>query len=146
MRTASTTGPKPQALADRIRERVIVSEAGCWEWQRPTPNGYGKMWVGSRADGTRRYRWAHIVAYEEWRGLVPDGLELDHLCRNTACVNPTHLEAVTRTENVMRSENPAAQNARRTHCKRGHEFTEDNTYRNRGKRYCITCKRAAAAA
>lgn len=73
----------------------------CWIWQRGTSRGYGYTyrWVGGRKQGMG----AHVFYYELAHGTMPEGLEIDHLCRNTLCVNPAHLEAVTRTENVRRS-------------------------------------------
>jgi hypothetical protein len=84
---------------------------------------------------------AHTYAYEWLRGPVPDGLVLDHLCTNPWCVRPSHLEAVTQRENLMRGETIAAVNTQKTHCPRGHPFDEANTYvrpggRDRGCRAC----------
>ena len=99
--------------------------------------GYGMFYV----DG-RRFR-AHRWIYEQEVGPIPDGLVLDHLCRNPACVNTAHLEAVTQAENKRRSNDPSAVNARKTHCKYGHEFTPENTtwYRNGTSRSCNECQR-----
>lgn len=97
----------------------------CWLWLRATSSkGYGRFWVGGawQADVL-----AHRVAYELEVGPVPDGLTIDHLCRNTSCVNPDHLEPVTNRENILRGTGPAALRARQTHCKRGHPFDEVNT-------------------
>ncbi len=84
---------------------------------------------------------AHRVVWLLNRGPIPEGLDLDHLCRNTRCCNPVHLEPVTRSENLRRS--PLMDNnSMKTHCLRGHEFTEDNTrVRPNGHRTCKECMR-----
>lgn len=120
-----------------LQERIRVTETGCWEWLRSrTPEGYGR-WV---VDG--RERKAHRVAYELYVGSIPDGLELDHVCRNCACCNPAHLEPVTHRENLLRGNSPSAQAARKTHCSNGHEFDDANTRIGRsGRRECRACER-----
>jgi hypothetical protein len=86
---------------------------------------------------------AHRRAYEEAYGPIPDGLQIDHLCGIRDCINPLHLEAVTPRENTLRSGNPAAINARKTHCIRGHEFNEENTRTDDdGSRTCRVCDAA----
>lgn len=96
--------------------------------------GYGIFW-------SDRHHYAHRFAYETYVGTVPEGLELDHLCRNKICVNPTHLEPVPHRLNVMRSDGITAKYARATHCKHGHEFTPENTYiPPSGQRCCRTCR------
>lgn len=105
----------------------------CWMWtgssSKPTPTAaeYGKY----TSRGV-----AHRVAYELLVGVIPDGLELDHLCCNTLCVNPAHLEPVTRAENMRR------RMERMTHCKRGHELVPENCVP--GTKSCITCRRERA--
>ena len=97
-----------------------------------TQDGYGKLsW------NRKRSRLAHRAAWEEIHGPVPIGLELDHLCRVRACVNPDHLEAVTHRENILRGEGIAAQAARQQTCVHGHPFTSLN---GKGHRRCATCQ------
>lgn len=128
-------------MADRFWAKVQKGD-GCWLWMAAKDKwGYGKFKVESR-----RQRVAHRVAYELVRGPVPDGLELDHLCRNPSCVNPEHLEPVTSAENTRRSESISTRNSRKTHCARGHEFTPENIYWERGRwRHCRTCRAAVQA-
>ena len=113
---------------------------GCWPWtaaRRGREAGYGSFSVNGV---TVR---AHRLAYEMTHGPIPDGLTLDHLCRNGLCVNPAHLQPVTNTENVLRGISFSAQKARQTHCKYGHILEGDNVYRPPGQlrsRRCVTCK------
>jgi len=112
----------------------------CWNWLGSKyKNGYGKL--------GRAGVMAHRIAYELTRGHVPETMCLDHLCKNRQCVNPDHLEIVSLVENVMRGDSQFAKNARKTHCKHGHEFTAKNTYIHpkRGSRLCRVCRDDASA-
>lgn len=128
---------KPTPIRDRIMAAIVVDERGCWIWQRSRQtNGYPNMRVGSTTDGTRRNEGAHRVSYREHVGPIPDGHEIDHLCRTPLCVNPEHLEAVTRRENLMRSTGPAARNAAKDACtKCGGPYTVTSS----GHRRCRPC-------
>lgn len=124
------------ALPERLRSKIDVTET-CWLWRASTVKGYGQFRVGTKI------RKAHVVVYELLVGPVPDGLELDHTCRQRHCVRPDHLDPVTRAENLRRS--PIARsaiNARKIECVRGHDLTDEtNVYRYAGRRYCKRCDR-----
>lgn len=126
-------------LDTRFIAKVTVSETGCWLWGGYVdPKGYGIFGVGGQ-----KLSRAHRFAYERFIGPVPDGLFLDHLCRNRNCVNPHHLEVVTNQENVTRG---LFFRAARKACRHGHLLTEDNTYIDpRGVKCCRECRREASA-
>jgi hypothetical protein len=109
---------------------------GCWNWTKWTDRGgYG----GFRHQG--KLVLTHRFAYEYFREPIPSGLQIDHLCRNRACCNPWHLEVITAEDHCQRSPiSPTAVNARKVYCKRGHEFTRDNTYHGTNGRECLICK------
>jgi hypothetical protein len=113
----------------------VQSDTECWNWLGGTVKGrYGKFKVNGKHVG------AHRLAYELLVGDIPQGLELDHVCRNTLCVNPNHLEPVTHKVNVLRGFSFSAHQSRQTHCKRGHGLSGDNLYiRPDGHRSCKEC-------
>jgi hypothetical protein len=115
---------------------------GCWLWTGPVNHDYGKTTLHQRHTSSHRKAWLVLV------GEIPDGVQLDHLCKNTRCCNPAHLEVVTPRENQIRSDSFAGVNARKTHCVRGHELTGDNLFFNKGgkERQCRTCHNARGAA
>lgn len=119
---------RKQCSSERL-ERFYEPEpnSGCWIWFGNTAEGYG--YIAGRG--------AHRIAYELYRGPIPAGLQIDHLCRVRSCVNPAHMEPVTIRENLRRGQTIAAANAAKERCPKGHEFT---FYRQRGTRYCQPCR------
>lgn len=125
---------------ERLLDNIMpVTESGCWIWTRYCrPDGYGEI-----VDLRGRKRLLHRLFYEHYRGPIPRGLTLDHLCRVRCCVNPHHLEPVTIGENVLRGESTSAKHRRKTHCINGHELQGDNLIRVRTRprtRICKICK------
>lgn len=121
----------------RFWERVEKLPSGCWVWLRGKCQGYGYFWNG------RSHVRAHRFAYEHCIGPIPAGRELDHVCRNRACVNPAHLEPVPGRENILRGVGITAILAKRTHCPQGHPYAGDNLYArpNRTHRECRICRK-----
>lgn len=116
-------------MDERFFKLVEKQPSGCWLWKGASVQGTrgGRYAVLSRGG---EQKLAHRWVYEQAHGPIPEGLVLDHLCRNTLCVNPDHLEPVTNQENTLRGVISEVQTTRfeaRTHCKRGHEMTEENT-------------------
>jgi len=123
-----------KSVIERFLNKIDVSD-DCWEWKACKNNrGYGVFTI------KHKNILAHRYIYEYYHGMICPDLTIDHLCRNHACVNPEHLEQVTQRENVLRGFSKQAENAKKTHCIHGHEFTEENTYiRTVGGRACRTC-------
>ncbi len=131
------------AEALRFVRKIRVTETGCWEWtaaltrgnskQLHDYGGYGKFSLRGRT------RLAHVVMYEALHGRASG--QIDHLCRNRACVRPRCLEDVTPQVNALRSTGFAAVNAAKTICKNGHPYTSENTGKQSGGRECRACRR-----
>lgn len=129
-------------LPPHFWSKVRIAASGCWEWiGARIGDGYGNWWKDGRSYLT------HRLSYEALVGPIPADLEMDHLCRNRACLNPQHLEPVTRSVNQRRGVGPERlrqQYADVTHCPSGHPYSGDNLYRwpRNGHRHCKTCLRA----
>jgi hypothetical protein len=117
---------------------VLIHDDGCWYWLRSKIKGYGTLSIQNKPHK------AHRFIYESLKGHIPDGLTLDHRCRNRACVNPDHLEPVTNRINILRGISFSAENFRKDSCKRGHLLSKGNLYlRPSGGRSCMACQRMA---
>jgi len=104
MATTMRPGPQSRTLAERFLGKYRVAADGCWIWTAATSkSGYGKIYSEHAAGARGSLISAHVASYLVHRGPIPDGAEIDHLCRVKLCVNPDHLEAVTHAENMARS-------------------------------------------
>lgn len=130
-------GVKPTAPIERLLRRCVEDENGCWLFQGATKAGYGVIGLGGKGAGNAL---THRVTYTYFIGPVPDGLDLDHLCRVRGCCNPWHLDPVTRVVNANRGLRGTGY--RDPRCKNGHEYTPENTRMKSGYRRCATCLRA----
>lgn len=137
-----------QADLARFLKFVKFSD-GCWEWIGARKSDIKAPYGLFRLNGTMKQ--AHRVSWQTFMGLIPDGLTLDHLCKNQPCIRPSHLEPVTLYENWSRGDNPASRNRFKTHCDKGHELAGDNLHivpanGYRSYRRCRECSRQTARA
>jgi len=137
LRTGSPTGSSRKSSLERLMPRVKQDDNGCWIWQGARMGNYMQYGQFSMHEIGRRTISAHRAAYLLLVGDIPDGLELDHLCRVTLCCNPKHLEPVTPEVNKARTKG--------THCRRGHEYTPENTWLGGSVRRCRACDRIKSA-
>lgn len=133
--------PKPKRTRPTVLQRIfsqVEITDHCWIWLGvTTPDGYGRAWSGPGG----AVKFVHRMMYELCVGPIPDGLTIDHLCRVRPCIRTDHLEVVSLQTNILRSPvAPAAINARKTHCKHGHEFTPENIYRRPARPHTRSCR------
>lgn len=122
-------------LPDRFWDKVMPEpNSGCWLWTAcVNSDGYGCFRINDKLV------LAHRLSYQAHKESIPDGLQIDHICRVRSCVNPFHLNVVTNKQNHYRS---PIQNINKTHCPKGHPYDEQNTYRHpNGSRVCKTCRK-----
>ena len=125
-------------MIERLSDRIMpVPESGCWLWMGShDPKGYGRIIIN------RRRVPLHRVVFEQLYGPIPEGKQIDHLCRVKSCINPNHLEIVESRTNTLRGIGPTALNAQKTHCHHGHPFDLANTiFRRTGGRRCRQCRK-----
>lgn len=121
---------------DRFLAKTMRAPSGCLIWiAAVSDRGYGLFSLAGKM--LPAHRFSHMA----FVGEIPDGYQVDHLCRRRRCVEPMHLQAVTPRINTMRGMGPTARNATAEKCPQGHPYSDENTYRHRGKRYCRICQR-----
>lgn len=151
-KSCARSGEERKTLEERFWSKVRKTEA-CWLWTGTrTEDGYGRFLVGGRPENGGRSWGVHRFAYEYLVGPIPEGLSIDHVkargCTSTLCVNPAHLEPVPIRVNILRGDNHAAQQARQTHCKNGHELSGRNLAlpnSSHRRRHCLICYNAMLA-
>lgn len=131
----------PENTERRLLEKIEKQkDSDCWLFTgSKLPSGYGILWNGERPTG------AHRISFLLYNGEIPAGTEIDHICNNRACVNPSHLQAISHKENILKSSSLMGVNSRKTHCKRGHPLDGENLHLTPlGSRQCKECMRMHA--
>jgi hypothetical protein len=136
-------------IEERFWDKVSPEpNTGCWLWTASLRNGYGQLFL--KRNGRKTMQYAHIFSYKLYRGLIPRGLQLDHLCRNPMCVSPYHLQPVTCLENIRRGIGPMLARERfasRLQCIHGHNLRLNRMRVTVSARYpqglgkCRACRR-----
>ncbi len=129
----------PARVLARLTAAIPLDRSGCWPWpDRKLSNGYGVIRAGVGKTHTKLY--VHRASYETFIGSIPDGMQIDHLCRNRSCFNPEHLEPVPNRTNFIRGEHPNAVVYRTQICRKGlHPMTGDNIMESPHGRRCRAC-------
>jgi len=120
----------------RFHNKVKLNDNGCHIWTGYTDDdGYGKFGIKNKIISSHRF------SYNLYKGQIPNNMEIHHICNNTSCVNPNHLEVVTHKENLILGNSPSSINRDKTHCPKGHKYTKENTYFSNKRRYCRKCRK-----
>jgi hypothetical protein len=125
-----------KTLKQRIENKIIKLDNGCWQWQGAKHYSNNKIPYGQLRISRTKLKMAHIISYEVFIGKIPAKMDIDHLCKNTLCVNPKHLEAVSHKINCQRRKDSGL-----PHCIYGHKYTKKTSYFNsKGYRKCKICR------
>lgn len=129
-----------KSLRQRFDEKFVIDPSGCWVWIGACDTlGYGHIAAPEHNRNGGKLGRAHRVAWALYKGPIPEGLVIDHLCKNRFCVNPEHLEPVTFKENLDRSDSASTLEAKKTQCLRGHSLSGSNIYETKKGRVCRQC-------
>lgn len=132
----NVTDNQKSKIIERIKRMTSVDSNGCWLWRGSVRDGYGR----TKIPNSRLNASVHRLSYSVFKKEIPEGLVIDHLCRVRGCVNPDHLEPVTKRENELRA---PRWKVTRTHCPNGHEYREGNLRNTKGGgKRCLACYRA----